>query len=274
VAFDLVVVDEFQDLQPVDARLCLLFSPRRLVLVGDRYQSIYQWRGARCDEVERLSCAAFRRRVDLHLTRSFRCPTVVADVASRLVGNVVVGREDAADSYVRRCSVKEWTQLASEVSENACMMARTWSRLRAMTESLSAEGIPVILDGVKYFRGPQMMMVSGGSDMVSLLRCPRRVGHFKKRNTDDETTDFGRRAVWFELLSVAARNYGRRIESIYATNKKKTVSLTTVHQMKGREVDHAAFWYEDDKAGKNEDEEINIMYTAITRARIGFAFVG
>jgi superfamily I DNA/RNA helicase len=44
--FDCVLLDEAQDVNPVQIKLIEKLNPRQFVLVGDRHQSIYGWRGA------------------------------------------------------------------------------------------------------------------------------------------------------------------------------------------------------------------------------------
>ena len=269
VPYDLVVVDEFQDLQPIDIQLCLLFAPRRLVLVGDRNQSIYHWRGARCDEVQRLAAEAVPPRRDLALSRSFRCPVVVAVTAAKLVGSVVVGRNDPL-GYVRTATLDTWAR--SVCRGESCLMARKWSKLRRAVDALSRLGVPFVLDGLRYNRGATVLSVSEASHMLPLLRCPRRLGHIRRAATDSEDTDGGRRVVWYDLLVCAANNYGRRLDRVYREDGDD-VKLSTVHQMKGREVPHAAFWYDESDEAANGPDDLNILYTAITRARVGFTFV-
>ena len=47
MTFDFLIVDEYQDSNITQQELALRFCPSgRMVIVGDRYQSIYQFRGA------------------------------------------------------------------------------------------------------------------------------------------------------------------------------------------------------------------------------------
>lgn len=78
--YDLIMVDEFQDTNPVtlDIFVRQMSFGKRLLIVGDAYQSIYGWRGA-VDALSLLSAPT------LYLTQSFRFGQNVADVANALL---------------------------------------------------------------------------------------------------------------------------------------------------------------------------------------------
>lgn len=78
--FDTVLVDEAQDLSPMNHIQLLKCKPKQLIAVGDPRQAIYAFRGADSDSMDNL-----KRKVDktgLHmgiypLATSFRCPKAV-----------------------------------------------------------------------------------------------------------------------------------------------------------------------------------------------------
>ena len=275
VRYDLIIVDEFQDLQPTDAELCLLFNPTRLVLVGDRHQSIYQWRGAYKKTVENIIAPKFASVSSLRLSRSFRCPCAVAKCASSLAPQgVFVGKDSEPNAYVRHMSVDEWVAWVSCNQTSVCLMARTWSKLRHAMCALASMKVPFILEGVKYFKGCTRRVLTTAHEMTALMRRPRMIGplHRSSAATELEQTDNGRRAVWHDLLTTAAKQFGRNADRCFAG--AVTVRLCTVHQMKGREIDHAAYLCTgNDDSGIATTEDVNILYTAITRARVGFTYV-
>jgi superfamily I DNA/RNA helicase len=79
LSYDWILVDEAQDLN--DCMIDLILNiPGQKVLVGDPYQQIYEWNGAvnALKKTAGLSAAYF-------LTRSFRCPQQVADLANQVL---------------------------------------------------------------------------------------------------------------------------------------------------------------------------------------------
>jgi DNA helicase II / ATP-dependent DNA helicase PcrA len=84
--WDAVLVDEFQDLNPVQYRVvrALALEHRNIFAVGDDEQSIYSWAGAD-PRVFHSFVNDFRIRTKIHLEENRRCPRDVFALARRLV---------------------------------------------------------------------------------------------------------------------------------------------------------------------------------------------
>lgn len=85
--FDTIFVDEAQDLNEAQIRLVLRAAGRkgRIVVVGDRYQAIYGFRGAGItafDDVFASLKATDRGAIELPLSVSYRCPQVAARIVN------------------------------------------------------------------------------------------------------------------------------------------------------------------------------------------------
>lgn len=74
--FPLVMVDESQDLSPLNHIQVQKAAERRLIVVGDPKQAIYAFRGADSSSMEKLR-ALRPEWVDLPLATTFRCPHVI-----------------------------------------------------------------------------------------------------------------------------------------------------------------------------------------------------
>lgn len=132
-AYRYVVVDEYQDTSPAQARLAELLSgrERNLTVAADPHQSIYSFRGADLDNVAR-----FQQHLEgvggrtLVLAQSFRVPAAVLESARRMVepnpatvhAGVAVkpaAHEGTVDIYTfdQRSAEAEW--IASEVERLA-----------------------------------------------------------------------------------------------------------------------------------------------------------
>lgn len=75
----LVLVDEAQDLSPLNHHMLHKIVTKRVIVVGDPYQSIYGFRGAVAEGMEQLR-RTFSMR-EFPLTISFRCPKAVVEIA-------------------------------------------------------------------------------------------------------------------------------------------------------------------------------------------------
>ncbi len=84
--WDVILVDEFQDLNPVQYRVvhALARDHRHVFAVGDDEQSIYSWAGAD-PAVFKQFANDFSIRTPLHLEENKRCPNQVAALARKLV---------------------------------------------------------------------------------------------------------------------------------------------------------------------------------------------
>jgi superfamily I DNA/RNA helicase len=86
--YDLVVVDERQDMTQAQLELALrsVTEGGRIVLVGDKYQAIYGFRGA--DSANGEEVAKQLGAVNLPLTTSYRCDEAIIVEAQRLVPHI------------------------------------------------------------------------------------------------------------------------------------------------------------------------------------------
>jgi superfamily I DNA/RNA helicase len=84
--WDVILVDEFQDLNPVQYRIVrsLALDHRHVFAVGDDEQSIYSWAGAD-PRVFRTFAEDFTISARIHLEENRRCPRDVFALARRLV---------------------------------------------------------------------------------------------------------------------------------------------------------------------------------------------
>jgi superfamily I DNA/RNA helicase/inhibitor of KinA sporulation pathway (predicted exonuclease) len=84
--WDAVLVDEFQDLNPVQYRVvaALAHDHRHVFAVGDHEQSIYSWAGADTGVFKRF-VADFQLRSKINLEKNHRCARQVFDLACKLV---------------------------------------------------------------------------------------------------------------------------------------------------------------------------------------------
>lgn len=77
--YPLVMVDEAQDLSPIQHKMIEKSCPRgRLIVVGDPKQAIYGWRGADSSSMETLR-GLRPDWIDRPLTLTFRCPKAVVE---------------------------------------------------------------------------------------------------------------------------------------------------------------------------------------------------
>lgn len=81
--YEVMIVDEFQDLSILDLEI-LSRVAKKLIVVGDMKQQIYVFSGA-CPEIVDAYKKSRPNATVCRLTKSFRCPQAIADLASRVI---------------------------------------------------------------------------------------------------------------------------------------------------------------------------------------------
>ena len=98
--FRLLIIDEFQDTDPLQVEIARLLAgeaPGALVVVGDAKQSIYRFRRADVDLFRRLSAQATARpgHQVLHLTQNFRSRPAILRFVNRAFGILIQESKEA-----------------------------------------------------------------------------------------------------------------------------------------------------------------------------------
>ena len=179
-----VVVDEFQDTNPVQGRLVELLSGRaELCVVGDDDQSIYGWRGA---DVEQI-CRSPDRHPGCELVRleqNYRSTTHILDCAEAVISrnrdrlgkdlwsdlgegeHVTVARLADERAEAQWIATKIFDQVQEGLSPEQCaVFYRTHAQSRALEEALRAAGMHYrIIGGTRFFDRAEV------KDVVAYLR--------------------------------------------------------------------------------------------------------
>lgn len=100
--YDLVLVDESQDLNYAKQELALRMAKKWLVAIGDSNQAIYGFSGADSNSMANLNkkMAARSKVTELKLTITRRCPKKVVAVANKYVPDLKA-HEDAPEGEIR-----------------------------------------------------------------------------------------------------------------------------------------------------------------------------
>ncbi len=171
--FDLLMIDEFQDTNPIQAQIIWAISKQdqaNLVVVGDPKQSIYRFRDADVSVFESL-CSQLSR--NLSLTYNFRSRPQIIDfcndvceplfLASKLNYEPLVAKRQASDDghSVVQLSAESPAQLAAwllaekssgkDFSEFALIVRRVRGRTQSWLKVLSEKNIPLAIGGGGLF---------------------------------------------------------------------------------------------------------------------------
>lgn len=285
-AHDWVFADEAQDLSPLQHALIrrALGERGRLVAVGDERQAIYGFRGADCESMVTLAREFGCRSFPLHV--SYRCPRAVVAVARRYVGHIEP-HPDAPDGTVDE-SGKPSDQVG--MAPGDLVVSRKTSGAVRVAYGLLRVGTPAVILGRDV-----------GAGLVALARKigGTSVGEFEERLTAwevrevekarrrDDEAKMASIADTAETLRVFAEGVERiedlavRIEAVFAdgADAASVVTCCTIHKAKGLEAERV--WVVDAHALPakwarlpwQQQQEVNLAYVAVTRAKSYLGFV-
>lgn len=150
--YPVVLVDEAQDLSPLNHAMIEKLNPDRLIAVGDPWQSIYSFRGA-----DRSSMSKLRKRfnmTELTLSVSFRCPQLAVERARFRVPHMRWRDEAPLGDIVE---LRDWT--ADHVPDGAAIICRANAPLFTCALRL-----------IKAGRGVKVLGREIGTGLVRLLK--------------------------------------------------------------------------------------------------------
>jgi len=157
----ILFVDEAQDLSPLNHAMLKAIAPKQLVVVGDPLQSIYAFRGADVNSMEKLEKDwGLKSHV---LSVCFRCSTEVARLAQEWAPHM------QSPEWAKKGKVTELPEGTAADREDL-----TWNFSALPTEVtvLCRNNAPLIKLALKIFRTKRIAFLGnkGGAQMLSALR--------------------------------------------------------------------------------------------------------
>ena len=253
--FEVVLLDEAQDASPAIVDIVLnQRKSAKVILVGDSYQQIYQWRGA-INAMDKITATT------KHLTKSFRFGEDVAKLANAILDrdNFVKGNEQINSKLDVVDIDKPHTRLYrtnSRLIEDAVGMLGSGKKVRLEIDTRGfvkkLTSVLALYDkDMKRVKHPEVIGYDNFYDfMESVEHDPelKRIGILCKEGKAEH------------ILTILNN---RRNPS------KADITLSTAHKSKGLEWDNVVL-AEDFKAGLEfpvNDAERNLLYVAATRGR-------
>lgn len=210
--FQHILVDEFQDTNAIQyAWMCLLagHSTSNVMIVGDDDQSIYGWRGAQVENIQRF-IDQFQPET-IRLEQNYRSTGNILKAANMLIENNSgrLGKNlwtedaegEAIDVYAAyneldeakyiAANISKWRELGGTLSETA-ILYRNNAQSRVLEEALLHESLPYrIYGGMKFFERQEI------KDALSYMRliASRKDDAAFERIINTPTRGIGERTV-------------------------------------------------------------------------------
>lgn len=273
-SYDVVIVDEMQDLTPAQYRLVVnAVKPRtgRVFAFGDDRQNIYGFRGADVSSSEKF-CRDLNATV-LPLPITYRNPVLVVNLAKHIVPDFEAA-PGAPDGVLDTVTEREFL---SSVKEGDAVISRSNAALSKYCMALLGAGRRARIIGRDLGAKLNSLLGRSQSNEVPALLddLSRYVEAESERlvaaRKDDLAEDLldnleALRAISEGLTSVSA--LAAKVEVLFSDERDATdgvIAFMTVHKAKGREFDRV--WVFESTFRLNSTEGENLYYVAITRAK-------
>tara|TARA_R100000426_G_scaffold77475_1_gene55004 strand:+ start:1714 stop:3249 length:1536 start_codon:yes stop_codon:yes gene_type:complete len=300
--FDLLIIDEAQDLVPLQWRMVkevLVPNSKEVFYAGDDDQAIYGWMGV---DVKRFLGASPNKRV---LKKSFRVPIEIHKMADLLIRKVKI-REDKKWQPQNHNGFVSWYRDILDVdltSGEWLILARTNYLVNKVCLRLKEDGHLFWREGTGWSISPNVLnaievwlKLCKGEELTTEELLP-----FSKLIHPDLITKAGRKLLaslesdqnytlqdiinncdlkatsetpWQKVLKVSeqevayivsVRKRGERI-----LTKAPRIRVSTIHKAKGGEADNVALLLDSTKACTeqwDQDPEYRVFYVGMTRAK-------
>jgi superfamily I DNA/RNA helicase len=290
--FDIMLIDEAQDTN-ISQQWLALEGARRLVVIGDKFQAIYGWRGSDANSIERLkrALAKTKRGVkELPLSYTRRCPKAHVELAQKIVPQIKA-LDDAPQGVIRDNVSPE---VAIEMMRPGDMvLCRVNAELLSVAYALIKKGVKAVIRGRDIGAGvirliEQAERKAHSTDLKIVMEKIQEMTETKVRKLREIPNQRGEMRAQAELdkiecIQVIADDVDTLAElktfisKVFADfdddgKPQKAVVLGTVHRTKGLEAERIFILRPDllphpmAKRAWMLQEEKHIAYVAVTRS--------
>jgi DNA helicase-2/ATP-dependent DNA helicase PcrA len=273
--FDVVVVDEAQDLSKMQwAVIRKMVTPKgKIIIAGDDDQAIFSWAGAYPHGMRDMADDK------LVLTKSYRVPKSVHAVAQTTVKRIK-DRQDKV--YSHRDGDHGYFEVVGEYDpfiKDHTVLCRDRYVIKDVERELISRCIPYKVEGpfgpgLFLGKAAQIKKAIETKDAERLQKLRGKMSTYGKAVVDAgeipdwrSAIDADEETVWY-------------LERTASFNEPKVI-VSTIHQQKGKEMDHAVIMAKCSPRVESMqervsdfDDEVRVWYVALTRAKKGVTFVG
>lgn len=285
--FPIVLVDEAQDLSPLNHQMLKKVAAGKLIVVGDPRQAIYAFRGADHNSMENLKSLR-AEWIELPLNTTFRCPQ-----------NVVERQHAHAPQYRAAPSAPSgtvldltaegswsWPTVAKNPQDEVAVLCRNNAPLLSMAFKLLRKGIGVNMLGRDIGRGLSALCKKISPDLtLSIEPFNAKLlewfeGESSKAEANADATKLDSVTDRYECIKTVIENKSPRtvkalifeLDTLFLKDNG-LVTLATGHKAKGLEWDtvvHLDPWRIPSKFSKTDadkKQEFNLQYVLETRTK-------
>ena len=263
----LILVDEAQDLSPLNHEMLQQLFRRRIIAVGDQNQAIYAFRGA--FESGMLEMQKRFDMQELGLTTTFRCPEEIVEHV-RWRTPEMQSFEGTPSGSVNHLGI--WN--ADDLPENCAILCRNNAPLFSAAVGLLRQGRYPQLWGNDIAKGLLKIMKSLGTENLDKQSALTQLAEWrdKKLKKVKRPGPVHDQYACIKIFLDENEDLGSAIryaEYIFRCTGK--VNLLTCHKSKGHEF--AEVFILDESLMGNEGQDPNLRYVACTRSTQNLTYV-
>jgi len=278
--YDIVLVDECQDLNPQQIAFLACIPTERIVFVGDRNQAIYGFRGSDPKAIAKI--VEDYTPEEFEMNESFRCPTAIIDQVQNIVPNMMSNKIGGQVERLRyhEASYGDECFILCRVNSKLVRLAYTFMKTKQHF-SIGANFIRQLEFDLKPF-------LSKARDLYDLRnkimdRYKTELNKAKQNNWPASNVENKYDALLTLVDDVSSLNEVKKFTKSLKmhTDGASARKLMTIHAAKGLETEHVYFLEPDiidylkgqAKERWRQQEESNLYYVACTRALSKLTFV-
>jgi superfamily I DNA/RNA helicase len=255
--FPRVMVDEYQDQSPVNHAMLARLVKGHLIGVGDPFQNIYGFRGAKSGGM--INAISTYSMSELPLSVSFRCPQAIVEAARWRVPHFKWTKVGGSVNEVTTYEGRDFADDATIICRNNAPLLRLAFHLISIGRSVNVVGSELgpRLVGILKKLGDSTMPREKALSAIEEWRETKLVAGSKSAND---------LADCMRVLCEHGDSLGQAIsyaEHIFA--QTGTIRLLTGHKSKGLEFDNV-FWL-DPWLCKDTEQDKNLSYVITTRSQ-------
>lgn len=281
--YDLVVVDEAQDMNAAQLKLAMGVAAGRIAVVGDDRQAIYAFRGADSGALDRLKTAL--GALELGLTQTYRCGQTIVALARELVPDFTAAPANMPGTVIgtRASPLIAFETLGELVKPGDFVLSRKNAPLAKACLAILRKGKRAKVEGRDVGAGIKALVRKvGGKSIPDFakrltaweLKAVKRARAMAKtpERAEAKAEEIADQAETLRALAegtTGIKELFARIDDLFADDVNGAlVVCSSVHRAKGREADRVFVLAETlYPGGRKGIEEQNIEYVAITRAK-------
>lgn len=254
-----VLLDETQDFNPVNHEMLKKLRANRFYAVGDRYQSIYAFRGAVTNGMQRIREQFKCEATDL--STSFRCPEVIVEEARWRAPHFQWVKPGGEYTRLRSLDLKD-------IPEGAAILCRNNAPLFTLAFALLCEGRGVQVAGSEI--GPKLIKllekIGGERDSQEDLLAKIEAWKEAKLETSQNPGAILDQAACLRVFATFGESLAQAVAYCEHLFKQQgAIQLSTGHKAKGLEWDTVFFL--DPGLCRDDEQDKNLRYVIQTRAK-------